>query len=403
MRRKPLFPPPANASGKRLHHKGRQGRDVLTVNGRVRLARIRWHDATDGSQTPLDRVLDEAERAISEGVREMACRLNRGSTSFQQTADSLARTTHLAVSRETLRQLIEQEGRSVMEAQRRGLLAPDWEAADCRTDSGATRVYLGADGVMVPLVTDAEKQKRRTAVKRKRQQRGRKCRPLPARKTGADQPYKEFKVVTFYDEPQKRRYVAGTSGDHAVAGRMMQRMATQIRLKEAQEKIGNVDGSPWIRNEIELHGLVDALGLDYYHLRENVQKARLAVYAADPTGEAWKTEIMGLFYEQGYDAVWERLVSWRTALRGSKRAAADALMGYIAQRREMIRYPEFRARGWQIGSGPTEAQCKSATQRLKGRGRRWDRQSAEAVMALDCLESSHAWNLYWTTLDPPTN
>lgn len=403
MRRKPLFPPPKNANGKRLRHKGRQSRDLLTVNGRVHLQRIRWHDATDGSQTPLDRVLDEAERAVSEGVREMACRLNRGCTSFQQTAENLARTTHLNLSKETLRQLIEQEGRSVVEAQRSGRLAPDWEAKDCRTDSGATRVYLGSDGVMVPLITDTEKQKRRKAVKQKRQQRGRKCRPLPARKHGADQAYKEFKIVTYYDEEQTRRYVAGTSGDHSVAGRMMQRMATQIRLKEAQEKIGNVDGSPWIRNEIELHGLVDALGLDYYHLRENVQKARLAVYGADPVGETWKAEIMGLFYEQGYHAAWERLITWRAGLCGNQRNAADALLGYITERRPMIRYPEFRQRGWQIGSGPTEAQCKSATQRLKSRGRRWDRQNAEAIMALDCLESSHAWNLYWTTLDPPTN
>jgi hypothetical protein len=290
-----------------------------------------------------------------------------------------------------------------MEAQRRGLLAPDWEAADCRTKSGTTRVYLGVDGVMVPLVTDAEKQKRRAGVKKKRQQRGRKCRALPARKTGADQSYKEFKVVTFYDEEQERRYVAGTSGDHAIAGRMMQRMATQIRLTEAEEKIGNVDGSPWIRNEIELYGLVDALGLDYYHLRENVQKARLAVYGTDPAGETWKNEIMRLFYEQGYDAVWERLVPWRVALRGNKRDAADGLIGYIAERREMIRYPEFRERGWQIGSGPTEAQCKSATNRLKGHGRRWDRLNAEAVMALDCLESSHAWNTYWKSLEPQRN
>lgn len=373
------------------------------MNGRVRVCRVRWHDAQEGSQTPLDRVLDEAERAISEGVREMACRLNRGSTSFQQTAENLARTAHLEASKETLRQLIEQEGRSVLEAQRRGQLAPDWEAADCETESGTTRVYLGADGVMVPLITDAEKQTRRTAVKKKRQQSGRKCRPLPARKTGADQPYKEFKVVTFYDEQQQRRYVAGTSGNHTLAGHMMQRMARQIRLSEAEEKIGNVDGSPWIRNEIELHGLVDALGLDYYHLRENVQKARQAVYGDDPAGEAWKKELMRLLYEQGYAAAWDRLVAWRTELRGSKRAAADALMGYMAERREMIRYPEFRRYGWQIGSGPTEAQCKSSTQRLKGRGRRWDGPNAEAVMALDCLESSHAWNLYWTTLDPERN
>lgn len=403
MRRKPLFPPPNNRAGIRLRHKGPQPYSILTVNGRLHLRRIRWYDAQEGSQTPLDCVLDEAERTISEGVREMACRLNRASTSFEQTAKNLARTAHVEVSKETLRQLIESEGRCVIEAQRRGQLAPDWEASECRTESNTTRVYLGADGVMVPMVTDAEKQKRRAAVKKKRQQRGRKCRPLPPRKTGADQPYKEFKIATFYDEQQERRYVAGTSGNHTVAGNMMQRMAAQIRFSEAAEKIGNIDGSPWIRNEIELHGLVDALGLDYYHLRENVQKARLVVYGAAPAGEAWKDEIMGLFYEKGYNAVWEQLIPWRAALRGAKREAADGLLNYIAERREMIRYPEFRARGWQIGSGPTEAQCKSATQRLKGRGRRWDRLNAEGVMALDCVESSHAWNLYWTTLDPERN
>jgi hypothetical protein len=406
MRRKPLFPPPKSAAtGKPLRHKGRQSYSLLTVNGRVYVRRIRWHDSVEGSQTPLDCILDEAERAISEGVREMACRLNCGSTSFQRTADNLARTAHLDVSKETLRQLIEQEGRAVFDAQRRGKLAPDWQATDCRTESGTTRLYLGSDGVMVPLVTDGEKQKRRAAVLQKRKRCGRPRRPLPRRTTGADQEYKEFKVVVFYDEEQKHRYVAGTSGDHTSAGRMMQRMATQVGFGQAQERIGNVDGSPWIRNEIELYGLVDAdaLGLDYYHLRENVQKARQAVYGEQEAGQTWRDEIMGLYYEDGYDAVWERLVSWRGSLRGEKRAAADRLMGYVLERRQMIRYPEFRRRGWQIGSGPTEGQCKTATQRLKGRGRRWDRTNAEAVMALDCLDSSHAWHLYWTTLDPQRN
>jgi hypothetical protein len=257
---------------------------------------------------------------------------------------------------------------------------------------------------MVPLVTEGEKQKRRARVKEKRKRRGRRCQPLPPRKEGADQAYKEFKLVVLYDEEQKRRYVGGTSGDHTLAGRMMQRMATQVRLSGAEEKIGVVDGSPWIRNEIEMYGLVDDLGLDYYHLREQVQKARLAVYGQESAeGQAWCERLLGLFYECGYEAAWEHLVAWRSTLRGGKREAADRLLGYVAERREMIRYPDFRSRGWQIGSGPTEAQCKAATQRLKGRGRRWDRANAEAVMALDCLDNSHAWNLYWRTLDASTN
>ncbi|MGH6793661.1 MAG: hypothetical protein ACREDH_00280, partial [Methylocella sp.] len=287
--------------------------------------------------------MDEAERAISEGVREMACRLNRGAVSFQQTAENLARAAHLSVSKETLRQLIEREGQAVLQAQRHGKWVPDWQAADCQTAHGASRLYLGCDGVMVPLVTEAEKQKRRSGVRQQRQRRGKRCRPLPPRKAGADQAFKEFKVAVPYDEDQRRRFVAATSGNHTAAGQLMQRMARQVGLAKADEKIAHLDGAPWIRNEIELHGLVDALGLDYYHLRENVQRARLAVYGQDAAaGRTWKDEIMDLFYQYGCAAAWERLLAWRSTLRGRKRSAADRLLGYVAERRAMIQYPEFR-------------------------------------------------------------
>jgi hypothetical protein len=57
----------------------------------------------------VDRVLDEVKQAIREGVREMACRLNRTATSFQQASDNLARAAHLDIGKETLRQLVEQD------------------------------------------------------------------------------------------------------------------------------------------------------------------------------------------------------------------------------------------------------------------------------------------------------
>ena len=65
---------------KRKHNKGRQDYTVLTVNGRVRLWRRRWHSAADGTTAPLDGWVDAAEASISLGVREMACRLNGDGT-----------------------------------------------------------------------------------------------------------------------------------------------------------------------------------------------------------------------------------------------------------------------------------------------------------------------------------
>jgi hypothetical protein len=403
MRRKPLFPPPKHAkTGKNLRHKGNQEYSVLTVNGRVVLKRIRWHGMDVGSVTPLDFYLDKAEQTISVGVREICCRLNGDGKNFDKTAANVARAAQIVTSGETLRVLVENEGKQVLKAQQSSALPLPWSAGDCKTATGTTRLYVGSDGVMVPIVTDVEKKKRRQKVKEKRRQRGKKAKPLPAAKVGADQDYKEFKIVAYYDETQEHRLVAGTKGDCTHAGRLMRLQATRIRLDQADEKIGNVDGSPWIRNQIERQSLpLDALGLDFYHLSENVHKARRVVYGEkNDAGDAWVGEVLHAFKHTGYEAAWQKLVAWRTTLRGrAKRQAADTLLGYVSERHDMIQYPEFIAKGWQIGSGPTEATCKTLTARLKG-SRRWDTPNAEALMALEALSQSGLWKNYWQTLLP---
>jgi hypothetical protein len=403
MRRKPLFPPPKDArTGKTKRNKGRQDFSVLTINGRVQLWRRRWYSPDEGTTTPLDSWLDIIEGTISLGVREMACRLNGDGKNFDKAAANLARTAQITLSGETLRRLVESEGKRVLQAQRSGRLAVDWSAADCQTEEKTTRVYFGSDGVMVPLVTDVEKKSRRQKVKEKR--RGKKVLPLLPRKEGADQHYKEFKIVAFYDETQSHRLVSGTRGDHEAAGRLMRREASRIRLDLADEKVGNVDGSPWIRNQVQRQCLpLDDLGLDFYHLSENAHKARRAIYGEDgEAGKQWVEKLLHTFKHEGYEPTWQSLLQWRVGLRRGQRAAGNRLLNYVSERRDMIKYPEFLAKNWQIGSGPTEATCKTLTARLKGSGMRWDADNAEAIMALEALTQSGQWDLYWQSQLRPT-
>src|SRR5205807_4740751 len=165
------------------------------------------------------------------------------------------------MSDELLRQVVEAEGKAVLTAHQTGRLTIPWTAADCRLKDAAgqptasTRVYLGSDGVKVPLVTDGEKVQRRTAIKQKRRRRGRTCRPLPKAKRGADNRYKEFKIVTYYDQEQEHRHVVATRGNHQVAGTLMRRDAGRLRLGQADDKVALVDGAPWIVNQIEGQGL----------------------------------------------------------------------------------------------------------------------------------------------------
>jgi len=339
----------------------------------------------------------------------MACRLNLASHNFDKAADNLGRTAQIAISGEFLRQVVEAEGKAVGKAANAGLLPLDWDASDCRShdrdgqETGQTRLYLGSDGVKVPLITDVEKKGRRAKVKAKRRRCGKKCRPLRRVKEGADQSYKEYKIVTYYDDTQEHRLVSVTRGDCEQAGRLMRRDAGRLKLDKADDKVGMVDGADWIKNQMKRQSLpLDAIGLDFYHLADNVHKARRAVYgeedAKDKTapGNAWAAGVLHTAKHDGYAALVAQLQAWQKELRGrGKRAAAQRLLNYVTERQDMILYPEFVAVGRQIGSGPTESMCKATTQRIKGVGMRWDADNAEAMMALEALEQSGAWQAYW--------
>lgn len=380
---------------------------MLTINGRIQIWRRWWHAVEAGSLAPADEVMNRRGETIMPGVREMACRENQGATSFDKAAENLARTAQIMLSGEQLRLVVEAEGRNVQMAQQAAVLPTAWTAADCQVvENGRpvpeqTRVYTGCDGVMVPVITQAEKQKRRVKVKAKRRKCGQKRCPLPPLRQGADQAWKEFKIVYFYDEDLRHQHVAVTHLNHRAAGRLMRREADRLDFRQAKERVANVDGAPWIREQLQYHlAELDGLGLDFYHLGENVHRARRAVFGEESVeGQAWAVAVMHEFKHEGYGVAWERLVQWRAKLgrSPSKRKAADRLLNYVAERRQMIRYPEFRDKGWQIGSGPTESQCKLTVGRLKGRSRRWDRPNAAAIAALDSLERSGQWQLYWKT------
>jgi hypothetical protein len=79
-----------------------------------------------------------------------------------------------------------------------------------------------------------------------------------------------------------------------------------------------------------------------------------------------------------------------------KREALRQLRGYVAQRRDMTDYPRFGRRGWDIGSGPTEAGGKDLAARVRGVGMKWDLDHAADLMNLKALYESNQATAYWT-------
>lgn len=401
------------ATGKRMKHQGAAERSTLTANGRVSISRRRWRSRTSGSLTPADPLLDAAEATVSLGTRELCCRTNAGAKSFDKAAENLKCIGQISLSTELLRQVVEDEGKAAQRASESGALKPGWRAADCkvRTPEGkeVSRAYAGTDGFMVPVLKEEEKKKRREQVVAARRKRGKdkpKLPPLPARKEGADQRYKEFKLVQFHDETMERRLVSVTRKPCDTAGRIMRRDADRIGFAEADERIGNVDGGPWIVRQIMRIGLVlTALCLDFYHLGEHVNAAKRGTFGEkNEEGDAWAGELMHTVKHEGCLPFWERLLSWRSQQRGTrKKKVADGLLSYVSERKQMICYEECLRHGWRISSSTTESECGALPHRVRGAGKRWDSDNAEAVMALEALDQSHLWNQYWSTCAAQSN
>jgi len=367
----------------------------LTAAGHVVLQRRVWHRAAGGVAVPADEWLNGQATRISVGARERCCRVGSHPHGFRRAAADLKHLAGISISPEHLRQIVEGEGQHVAKLRQTGALGPTWEGAACRTPAGPTRVYVGIDGFMAPMVTEVEKQKRRAARGRRRRGGARRVRRRLRR--GHGERYKEFKLTAFYDQSKQHRHVLVTAGGPEAVGRGLRRTARQLDLRSVDEVVGLADGAPWIRGQLQRFAGCDHIGLDFYHFSEHVAEAARACFGEGaPQSAAWRYKVVDLALEQDVDAVLDEVTRQRTALRSrTKRAALARLRNYVGERASMIRYAASRARGWDIGSGPTESLCKSMARRLKGPGMRWDPAGADAILNLTALQDSNAWESYW--------
>jgi hypothetical protein len=399
-----LFPPVKN---QQVRH-GVAIRSVLSCNGRLELRRGRYESDGGGTDTPVDELIDLAASGVSLAVREMCCRIATDSGSFARAAANLDRLAQVRLSDEKMRQLAEGEGRAVLAWHEHEQLEFDFDARRCLTNetgdgSIKSRVYVGIDGFMLPMVTDAEMGKRfekavarRKTLKRKKGVRRAKLK----RRAGAEQRYKEMKLVTIYDQDKTKRLVRATKSGVKQAGRLLREMSADVRLQGAEQVAAVTDGADWIANLIEssLPGRTTVI-LDYFHASQHVHQTRRTVFGEESAdGNAWVDRLLGAMSKGSWENAWELMIQTRSRLRSkTKRKSLDDLMRYLMERREKVNYATFRAAGYDVGSGPTESMCKSLSRRMKGIGMRWTGKNAESMVALESLHQSNLWPKYWST------
>jgi hypothetical protein len=374
---------------------------VLSAGGEVRLKRqYRWSRGRTGI-CPADAALGIERSNLSPGAREL-CVLMGMTEDFEQARADLKRVGGLTISKERLRQVTMAEGNNARKIRDSGQLPAAWSADQAKLPDGRTRAYGGVDGVLTPSVTQAEKDKRRQAHVTRRQQRGKtgveNIKPLPPPKAGSDEKFKEKKIGMFYNQDKTRRHVFVTRQNSKKFGPLLAEYARQIGLDKADQIICLIDGAIWIYRQICSALLcVTTILLDFFHLAEHVHATARCCLGETETARAWATQLLAMAKTSDVTGMLAAIEQMRKKVRSpAKRKNADGLKQYISKRRnKMLDYAAALLNQQDIGSGPTEATCKTLTLRLKRPGMKWDDDNAAAVMSLTAMRESGQWPAYW--------
>jgi len=194
-------------------------------------------------------------------------------------------------------------------------------------------------------------------------------------------------VRTWVDRPRGLiSYVAGQL-PAAEFGIRLYAEAVRRGLERTEEVVVLGDGAHWIWQLTQEHFPGAVQILDFWHASEWVWKvAHAALGEGSVRAKEWAEEQVAEHLIKG-DA--EGLMAAIGALPavppppGASRSIPEQAVEYFRNNAGRMRYPEYRARGMEIGSGTVESAAKRVVgQRCKGPGMRWSEEGLPAVLDL---------------------
>jgi hypothetical protein len=346
----------------------------LTANGEVRYERAYYHcrHCRQG-YFPFDQANHLQSDHLSTGLRPLVC-LAGTLAPFRDAADDLLRRfSGLRLSAVTVRTATEDAGRRLAQRQQGGdiVCPPRAKAWDFRLEGRPeTAAFVGLDAFSVP------------------QQRS----------GGGKAEHRMLYTAVLYT-PDKTRSHYLVDFDLDRLGRQLRQAATRLGLGRADQLVALTDAGNGIEATLRRHFRDDLpCVLDWYHASEHLHEYAKVLHPGEAAAAAaWAKQAKDLLWEQGGTAL---LMYLRGLPEPAEPAVAEAwrqLLGYFTNHEHRTDYPAYRARGWDVGSGPVEAACKVVGARLKGSGMRWLEAGAAEVAPLRALYQTDpaAWDAFW--------
>jgi hypothetical protein len=348
----------------------------LTAHGELQVQRAYYYcGRCRQSFIPYDDVLGLVD-AISPGLRPLVCLAGTLAPFADAAEDVLQRFAGVRVCASTVLRCTEGEGERLRAQLKEGRMVaptqaePQWTAP---REAGQPAAYVGLDAFSVPM-----------------------------QGPGAGQAEHRMLYTALLYTPGKEhtRYLVDFELD--ALAEQVRAQARAVGVKQVSDLIAVTDGGNGLEEALE-RNLAENLTtiLDWYHAAEHLCDFAKVWHARDEAARGqWQQQAKGMLYEQGGEVLLTYLQSLALPPRTSAEVREELrrLIGYFENNRHRTDYPTYRARGWDIGSGPTEAGCKIIGERLKGSGMRWVEDGAATVAALRALYVSggKVWDGFWS-------
>lgn len=195
------------------------------------------------------------------------------------------------------------------------------------------------------------------------------------------------------------RYLASLQPLGELGGRL-RRQAAQVGWDDVEQQIAISDGGAGLEDFLRVNFPLAVRIIDFWHVKEYLVELAVAWFGANQAArQAWLDEQCHRLKHEGGSAVLKQLEA--LDLRGrnaTTRELHHQTVQYFSNHVHRMDYPTYVKAGWQIGSGPVEAACKTVVaQRLKCSGMRWGEDGADSVCHLRALwlSGENQWEVFW--------
>lgn len=351
-------------------------RTIVTVHGEIEVHRAYYYcKHCKQSSIPWDEVVG-LDKGLSHGLRSLVC-LAGALVPFEDAAeDVLARFTGVRLSASTVLRATETAGQQLQEEFKTGRVPKpsmpelDWRA---KREGKLPAAYVGVDAFSVPMQGPEGQQADHRML---------------------------YTAVLYTPQKKHTRYVVDFDLDEVV--NKLRRVTASCGISQVDELIAITDGGNGLEEALK-RGFADNLPtiLDWYHAAQHVHAFGHVCFGESGMKHAWTGKALDALHDKGGTGLLAYLRRWKMPANAPPEAAEELrkLIGYFENNEHRTDYPTYRANGWDIGSGPTEAACKIIGERLKGSGMRWVETGATSVGALRALYVSGAkmWDGFWQT------